>query len=298
MPIPDYQSLMLPLLASLGDGRERSIQDVTESLSRTLGLTDQERAEMLPSGQPVFRNRLHWSKLYLKNAGLLTSPRRAWVKITDSGSKVLAEKPSRIDVAFLKQLPPFVAFLERKPEPKGVNVEDDENPRTPFEELESAYGRIQHELENDILEQVKAMSPHFFERMVVDLLVKMGYGGNFRDAAHAVGGSRDGGIDGIIKEDKLGLDTIYLQAKRWANTVGRPEIQQFAGALQGRRARKGVFITTSSFSDDAVKFAMGIEKIVLLDGTDVARLMIEYDLGVSRIESYDVKKIDSDYFSE
>lgn len=299
MAIPDYQTVMLPLLAALADQRERSVQDLTDELAGTLKLSDEERNAMLASGhQAIFRNRVGWANTYLKKAGLLAAVKRGWVRITPEGLTVLGERPRRIDVAYLERFPQFIAFRELRHETAPAPTEDRESKSTPLEELDAAYDKIQAQLQDDILEQVKTMSPRFFERLVVDLLVKMGYGGNFRDAAHAVGRSRDGGIDGIIKEDKLGLETIYLQAKRWANVVGRPEIQKFAGALQGQRARKGVFITTSAFSPDAIAFAKGIDKIVLIDGAEVASLMIEYDLGVSRVESYDVKKIDSDYFTE
>jgi len=300
MAIPDFQSIMLPLLTALTDGQLRSTQQLDDALGPVFKLTEDERNALLPSGtQSVFRNRIGWANSYMRKAGLIESPKRGWMRITPAGQQVLAEKPARIDIRLLRRFPSFLAFQETKRE-DGVQTakEPNESQATPFEALEAAFGRIQAQLQDELLDQVKAMSPRFFERLVVDLLVKMGYGGNFRDAAMAVGRSKDGGIDGIIKEDKLGLDTIYLQAKRWSNTVGRPEIQQFAGALQGRRARKGVFLTTSTFSAEAVEFSHGIEKIVLIDGPDLARLMIEYDLGVSRIESFDVKKIDSDYFIE
>lgn len=300
MPIPDYQTLMLPLLRALADQRERSIQEVTDELAGVMKLSDEERNQLLSSGrQTVFRNRVGWANTYLKKAGLILSPRRARIQLSELGRGVLAEKPERIDVRFLERFPSFVAFRELRHNPTEKEIERAEETRkTPLEELDDAYERILAELQDDLLEQVRAMSPRFFEGLVVDLLVRMGYGGNFRDAAHAVGRSRDGGIDGIIKEDKLGLETIYIQAKRWSNPVGRPEIQKFAGALQGRRARKGVFITTSTFTPDAIEFANGIEKIVLIEGTELARLMIEHDLGVSPVESFDVKKIDSDYFTE
>jgi restriction system protein len=206
----------------------------------------------------------------------------------------------RIDVKYLEQFPEFVAFRELRHE----RQEEDPPPithtdATPEEALEGAYLRLRLDLESDLLEQVKAASPSFFERLVVELLVRMGYGGTLRDAGQAVGKSGDGGIDGIIKEDRLGLDVIYIQAKRWEATVGRPEIQKFAGALQGHRARKGVFITTSAFSSDAQEFASRIDsKIVLIDGPALAKYMIDHNIGVSPVRSYEVKKIDSDYFGE
>jgi restriction system protein len=201
----------------------------------------------------------------------------------------------------LEQFPEFVAFRElrhERPDEPAVTVNSSSD-ATPEEALDSAYQRLRLDLEAELLDQVKAASPSFFERLVVELLVRMGYGGTLRDAGQAVGKSGDGGIDGIIKEDRLGLDLIYIQAKRWDGTVGRPEIQKFAGALQGHRARKGVFITTSSFSADALEFTSRIEsKIVLIDGAALAKHMIDHNVGVSTSRSYEVKKIDSDYFSE
>lgn len=299
MPIPDYQTIMLPLLKALADQRGRSVQELTADLVVVFHLTEQEQAQLLPSGkQAIFRNRVGWANTYLNKAGLVASPKRGRVKIPEVGRDFLAERPTRIDTHSLERFPAFVAFRKRRNDPESDQVDGTESESTPMEALEAAYAGLHAELQDDLLEQVKAMSPRFFEQIVVDLLVKMGYGGTFRDAALALGESRDGGIDGIIKEDKLGLDTIYLQAKRWSGTVGRPEIHKFAGALQGHRARKGVFMTTSSFTEDAITFARGIDKIVLIDGPEVARLMIENDLGVSRVASFDVKKIDSDYFTE
>jgi restriction system protein len=267
-------------------------------LAGTFKLSEGERNQLLSSGQIVFRSRLSWASTYLKKAGLLQAPRRGWLRITEVGSRVLASNPDRVDTRFLQQFDSFVGFQKTRRADSRVPAVEPEDEKTPIEQLEDAFTRLEAELQDDLLQQVKSMSPRFFERLVVELLVRMGYGGNFRDAATAVGRSKDGGIDGIIKEDKLGLDTIYIQAKRWSNSVGRPEIQKFAGALQGRRARKGVFITTSYFTEDAASFALGIEKIVLIDGAELARLMVEYDLGVTRVASFDIKKIDSDYFTE
>ncbi|MGZ5224669.1 MAG: restriction endonuclease, partial [Burkholderiales bacterium] len=242
-----------------------------------------------------------WARTYLKKAGLIESTRRAYFRIAERGRSVLAKNPTRIDVKFLEQFPEFVAFrdlrreqVDDKPPALAAGTE-----ATPEEALDAAYQRLRIDLESELLDQVKAASPAFFERLVVELLVRMGYGGTLRDAGQAVGKSGDGGIDGIIKEDLLGLDVIYIQAKKWEGTVGRPEIQKFAGALQGHRARKGVFITTSAFSSDAIEFAVRIDsKIVLIDGAMLARYMIDNDVGVSAYRSYQVKKIDSDYFSE
>lgn len=302
MAIPDYQTVMLPLLHFLKDGKEHSIGEVVEALVQEFKLSTEEREQLLGSGQQtIIRNRAGWARTYLKKAGLLESTRRGFFRITDRGRSVLASKPVRIDVKYLEQFPEFITFRELRHEPENETVAPMivSADATPEEALDGAYVRLRLNLESELLEQVKSASPSFFERLVVELLVRMGYGGTLRDAGQAVGKSGDGGIDGIIKEDRLGLDVIYVQAKRWDSTVGRPEIQKFAGALQGHRARKGVFITTSSFSADALEFASRIDsKIVLIDGPVLAKYMIDHNVGVSLARSYEVKKIDSDYFSE
>ena len=302
MAIPDYQTVMLPLLRFLTDGREHNIGEVVDSLAAEFNLSAEERGQLLGSGQQtVIRNRAGWARTYLKKAGLISSTRRGYFRITERGQSVLSSGPDRIDVKYLEQFPEFVAFRELrhdKPDEAPVQVPTSVD-ATPEEALDAAYGRLRLDLEAEILDQVKSASPSFFERLVVELLVRMGYGGTLRDAGQAVGKSGDGGIDGIIKEDRLGLDAIYIQAKRWDATVGRPEIQKFAGALQGHRARKGVFITTSAFSSDALEFVSRIDsRIVLIDGAALAKHMIDHNVGVSVSRSYEVKKIDSVYFSE
>ncbi len=266
---------------------------------------------MLPSGTaPLFDNRVGWARTYLKQAGLLESLRRGYFKITARGTAVLASRPKHIDTTLLLQFEEFKAFRARRkdaietvvPEASGVVVTtpidaDLPSQQTPEDMLASAYRRLRGDLELELLDQVKQASPAFFERLVIDLLVSMGYGGSRQDAGRAIGKSGDGGIDGIIKEDKLGLDVIYVQAKRWEGTVGRPEIQKFAGALQGQRANKGVFITTSSYSREAVEYAGVINsKIILLDGRQLAALMIDYNVGVSTVGMYELKRLDNDYF--
>lgn len=300
MPIPDYQTLMLPLLKYLADEKEHVIADAIESLSNEFGLSSAERQLLLPSGkQTVMRNRIGWARTYMKQAGLIEYVRRGCFRISERGKSELLKKPERIDVHYLERFPKFVEFRDRRnkdaKEPETLSTTVD----TPEEALDAAYQRLRTDLETELLQQVKSASPVFFERLVVELLVKMGYGGNLQDAGQAVGQAGDGGVDGIIKEDRLGLDTIYIQAKRWDSTVGRPEIQKFAGVLQGHRARKGVFITTSGFSKEAEDFADRIEsKIVLIDGLTLARLMVDNSVGVSSVQLYDVKKIDLDYFVE
>jgi restriction system protein len=302
MAIPDYQTIMLPLLQFLADEKEHNIGEAVDAVARHFNLTAEERQQLLGSGQQtVIRNRAGWARTYLKKAGLIESTRRGFFRLTERGRTVLASKPARIDVKFLEQFPEFVTFRDLRHEKEEDKPETEVTPidATPEEALDSAYQRLRADLKAELLEQVKTASPSFFERLVVELLVRMGYGGTLRDAGQAVGKSGDGGIDGIIKEDRLGLDVIYIQAKRWDSTVGRPEIQKFAGALQGHRARKGVFITTSSFSADAADFASRIDsKIVLIDGAALARYMIDHNVGVSPSRSYEIKKIDSDYFTE
>ena len=303
MAIPDYQSIMLPLLQFAGDRLEHSVREAIDSLGEQFGLTNDERKQLLPSGQQeVFHNRVGWARTYLSKAGLLLATRRGHFQIAPRGLNVLDRSPARIDVKFLAQFDEFRQFRTlrhtRSGNRKSGNNEVDQE-ATPEEALESAYGRLRESLAADLLQQVKAASPSLFEKLVVELLVKMGYGGSRQDAGRAVGKSGDEGIDGIIKEDRLGLDIIYIQAKRWEATVGRPEVQKFAGALQRQRAKKGIMLTTSSFSSEASDFVSAIDsKIVLIEGERLAELMIDHNLGVGPVASYQVKKIDTDYFTE
>jgi restriction system protein len=302
MAIPDYQTCMLPLLKFAESGRDYLVREAVESLANQFNLTQSERAELLPSGQQaVFHNRVGWARSYLKKAGLLESPKRGILKITARGLGVLSKRPERIDVKYLKQFPEFNDFINStRAEDADHNLSSAESQQqTPEEILELAHQSIRKELAQEILVKILSCSPTFFENLVVELLVKMGYGGSRRDAGERIGQSGDGGIDGIIKEDRLGLDAIYIQAKRWQGSVGRPEIQKFVGALQGQRAKKGVFITTSTFTQDAVSYASNIDtKVVLIDGQLLSSLMTDFDVGVSVSASYVVKKIDSDYFEE
>ncbi|MGI9173803.1 MAG: restriction endonuclease, partial [Rhodothermales bacterium] len=245
------------------------------------------------------------ARTYLKQAGLLDAPRRGYFAITEDGQSLLAEHPEQIDTKLLERYPAFMDFKNRRRDRSGnenrtaTSENGLPNDQSPDDALASAYQKLRSDLEAALLQQVKDLSPSFFERLVVDLLVNMGYGGSREDAGQAIGRGGDGGIDGIINEDRLGLDVIYLQAKRWEGTVGRPEIQKFAGALQGQRARKGVFITTSNFSKEAKEYADFIDtRIVLVDGERMARLMVDHNVGVSTVGTYDVKKIDTDYFTD
>lgn len=302
MAIPDYQTCMLPLLKLAHDGADHIFRDAVESLSVEFQLTPEECAELLPSGrQAIFNNRVGWARFYLKKAGLLEDPRRGSFRITARGNAVLAENLTRVDVKYLERFPEFIEF--RDASQTGNNEKFDATPeftsKTPEETLEIAYQSIRLGLAQELVARILGCSPAFFEHLVVELLVKMGYGGSRRDAGERIGQSGDGGIDGIIKEDRLGLDTIYIQAKRWQGSVGRPEIQKFVGALQGQRAKKGVFITTSTFTNEAIDYASRIDtKVVLMDGQQLAKLMLDFDVGVSVSASYIVKRIDSDYFEE
>jgi len=301
--IPDYQTVMLPLLRLAADGEEHSLREAIESLADEFDLSEQERKELLPSGsQATFDNRVGWARTYMKKAGLVDSPRRGHFRITARGLEALQENPKTINVKFLERYPEFREFRTRSTPkaPKGGGVKGEVPPdQTPVEAIETAYETIRTGLVGELLEQIMLCSPDFFERLVVDLLVRMGYGGTRKDAGRAVGKSGDEGIDGIINEDRLGLEVVYIQAKRWKNTVSRPEIQKFVGALHGQNARKGIFITTSDFSDGAVEYAGGLsDKVVLIEGEMLANLMVDHGVGVSTVRSYEVKRVDSDYFSE
>jgi len=300
MAIPDYQTCMLPLLRFYADGQEHSFREAVETLAEEFRLTDTERREMLPSGQQkIFDNRIGWARTYMKKAGLIDATKRGVYKITDRGLDVLKKKPARIDVNYLAQFQEFKDFRALRHTRTEDEPELDLNNKTPEESLEGAYQKLRGDLATDLLQRLKTCSSTFFERLVVEVIVKMGYGGTRKDAGKAIGKSGDGGIDGIIKEDKLGLDAIYIQAKRWENTVGRPEIQKFVGALTGQRAKKGLFITTSEFSSDAEDYVSRIDaKVVLIDGETLAQLMIDHGVGVSTVGTYEIKKVDSDYFSE
>lgn len=308
MAIPDYQGFMLPLLRMIADGGEYPVREIYQRLSDEFDLTPEERAELLPSGgQPLVENRIGWAKTYLKKAGLIDYPKRGVTQISLRGKEVLSTNPSSIDTEYLKRFDEFRVFQTVTVNKRDSQTNDDkriiesarDDTATPTEAIETAHQRLHQELASDLLDTIQAASPAFFERLVVDLMIKMGYGGSRREAGEATKLSGDGGVDGIIREDRLGLDTIYLQAKRWEGVVGRPEIQKFAGALQGFRAKKGVFITTSHFTKEAREYVDIIDsKIVLIDGERLANLMIDYGVGVSTKQVFEVKQLDSDYFAE
>ena len=302
MSVPDFQSFFLPLLQYAADNQEHRPKEAYEAMAVHFQLSDADSKEMLPSGkQTTFRNRMAWAKVYLTKAQLLESPKRGIFHITKRGKELLAQKPETLRVKQLKQYPEFVAFhssgAKKDTTDNSLNIDD--NTSTPEEILEQSYQNLRNDLADELLSQIKDNSPEFFERLVVRLLVKIGYGGSIKDAGQAIGKSGDEGIDGIIKEDKLGLDVIYIQAKRWTGTVGRPDIQKFVGALHGQRAKKGVFITTGSFSKDAELYVSTIDpKVVLIDGSRLVDLMIDHNLGVSTTDIYEIKKVDTDFFIE
>jgi restriction system protein len=303
MPIPDFQSLMRPLLQFAADGHAHSVRDCLDHLANEFSLSSEERKELLPSGrQEIFTNRVAWAKTHLRMAGLIEASSRGVFRITDRGQQILIDHPQRVDLRILRQQPGYLeARNSKKGKIKKENGEEEpsDDAQTPEEQIEAASVALRDSLGEEILAKMKAASPAFFERLVVELLVRMGYGGTRKDAGRAIGRSGDEGIDGIIKEDRLGLDVIYIQAKKWEATVGRPEIQKFAGALQGFRAKKGIFITTSDFSKEAEDYASRIDsKIVLIDGETLWNLMIDFGIGVSTIATYEVKKLDNDYFDE
>jgi restriction system protein len=304
MAIPDYQMLMLPILKALSDGQDHKMPDLTKRLCDLFGLTTAEREQMLPSGQQtVISNRTAWAKTYLKKAGLLFNPVRGKVRISDEGLKVLNQRPEKIDRHFLEQFPSFKEFWEKKntsdSEAVVPAVEQKIEQNTPEEAIENAYVSLRDALADDLLDRVRGCSPKFFESIVVRLLVAMGYGGTLADAGQAIGRTGDGGIDGIIKEDMLGLDVVCVQAKRWEATVGSPVVREFSGSMDAIRARKGVIITTSNFSRDAVEFTQKSErKIVLIDGKKLAELMIDHNVGVTSVRSFSIKRADSDFFDE
>jgi restriction system protein len=304
MPIPDFEKVKLPALNLLGDGRVRPLREVYNALSDLFSITPEERAELLPSGTQLrWNNRVNWACYDLYKAGLLDRPKRGHYKINDLGRKVLSDKPANLDRTFLRQFAGFQAWDKGVVTTEGsapATIDPEPSTQTANERLEAAFEEMQSALKQDLLDIVRKMDPYAFEQLVVDLLVAMGYGGSRAEAAQVTQRSADEGIDGVIKEDRLGLETIYLQAKRWQSAVGRKELQAFVGALAGQGASKGVFITSGEFATTANEYVERIsrkgQKVVLIDGDRMASLMIEHGVGVSPIKTYALKRIDSDYF--
>ena len=289
---------MLPLLEAVKDGNDHSNREVAALLSEKFQITDAELREVLNSGAGVFVNRIAWAKVHMRKAGLLDIPSRGMTRITPQGLTVLSQRPTKVNLRFLKQFPSYDRHKSSKSK-EQADESAEATASTPEELLEASYDQMREKLAADLLDKVRSCSSVFFERLVVRLLVAVGYGGTLADAGQAIGRSGDGGIDGIIKEDKLGLDFVCVQAKRWEGNVGRPVVQAFAGSMEGLRARKGVLITTSAFSKDALEYVKRIERtIVLIDGEALAQLMIDHDVGVSTLESYVLKRVDLDFFIE
>jgi restriction system protein len=307
MAVPDFQSFFKPLLDIAADGKEHTMREAREKIAAEFNLNQDDLSELLPSGtQTKFDNRVAWEKSYFVQAKVLESPRRAYLKITERGRHLHEQGHARIDIKVLSQYPEFVEFHNPPKQNKYTQSETSQeetsreiSSETPEEILQKAYQSIRSDLAGEILDRIKTNTPGFFENLVVDLMVAMGYGGSRSDACQSIGQSGDEGIDGIIKEDRLGLDVIYLQAKRWEGTVGRPEVQKFVGALHGKRAKKGVFITTGKFSEEAHDYVKSIDpKVILIDGKSLANYMIDFNLGTSTSVTYEIKRIDSDYFTE
>ena len=311
MAIPDFQSFFYPVLKYSSEHNEISLNEIREFLTQHFTLSDEEKAERVPSGaQTKFDNRIYWTKSYFSKAKLIENTKRSHFKITDRGRSFLANFSDYISINDLKTIGEFRDFNE------GTTSTGEQNPtittainetiaiidtKTPLEKLEESYQFIKRELASELLEKIRSNTWQFFEDLVIDLMVKMGYGGSRNKAGESIKRTNDEGIDGIINEDKLGLDVIYLQAKMWKEetSIGRPEIQKFVGALHGQRAKKSVFITTSSFAKTAIEYVKSIDpKVILIDGETLTNLMIEYNVGVTGIETYQIKKIDLDYFEK
>lgn len=296
--IPDFQTIMLPLLMAFQDGKEKSSKELRVQMITHFNITAEEQDQKIPSGkQPLYYNRIAWAIAYLKMADLLTSPSRAVYAITEVGRNVLTNPPEKITISYLNK---FSNFSRNRNSERDAEVEDNQIlEKTPDELIEIGYTRIRSELSSQLLSQIKACSPYFFEKLVLDLLITMGYGGSEMANGEVTPKGSDEGIDGVIKEDRLGLDKIYIQAKKWESSVGRPEIQKFVGALQGKRAKKGIFITMSTFTREALEYAENLDvSVILIDGQKLAQYMIENELGVSLKQSYKIYNIDTDYFVE
>jgi restriction system protein len=301
LSIPDFQSFFLPLLLLASDGNIHSVRDAIETLSNQFNLSDEERKALLPSGtQRIVDNRISWARTYLTKAGLLETPKRGYFQITPAGRALIATNPQELNINALIQYDGFREFRFGKSSQTENKKDVPGSPQaTPQEQLEEGIEKINQNLSEELLHEVKNCSPSFFEKIVVDLLITMGYGGSRKEAGEVLGKTGDEGIDGIIKEDKLGMDTIYIQAKRWEAVVGRPEIQKFVGALHGQRAKKGIFITTSSYTKDALDYVKNIDpKVILIDGKTLTNMMITFNVGVSILQTLEIKKIDTDYFHE
>lgn len=303
MAILGFQEFMLPILKSFADNQEHSLKETTIFVEEYFQLTEEEKQALVPSGvQRIVYNRTTWAMTYLRKAVLVKTVKRGRNIITERGLELLESPPDCLNMRYLADnYPEYSQNKEEIVEQNIISEAKDIHDFSPEEIIDSNFEIIQSSLSSELLELILQNSPTYFEKLVIDLLVGMGYGGNRKEAGQAVGKSGDEGIDGVINEDRLGLDNIYVQAKRWAidNTVGRPEIQKFVGALAGKQASKGIFITTSSFSSEARSYVQSLQpKVILIDGRELTQFMIEYDVGVSTYNTYVIKKIDTDYFEE
>jgi restriction system protein len=303
MPIPDFQSLMLPIMKIAQDGEEHTARERRQRIGDDLGLTDAERKELLPSGtQPVLTNRIAWARAHLTMAGLLEKTGKGRFRITQLGKEAMASNPSTINMRFLFQFPEYAEARNKAKTDTAVEPASHASTTevaSPQERIELAFRELNNSLTTELRSKLASIDPFRFEQVVLDLLVKMGYGGSKKEAAQVTQRTADEGIDGLINEDRLGLEVIYIQAKRWKHKVGRPEIQNFVGAIAGKKAGKGIFITTSDFHDNAREYATTLhQKLVLIDGRRLAELMTEHNIGVAPEQPYIIKKIDTDYFEE
>lgn len=309
MAVPDYQTFMRPLLLLAADGDEHGVSNVIAKLAEQFCLSEEDRSQLLPSGlATVLANRVSWARTYLMKAGALEKTRRAHFRITDRGKELLREYPDGINSQTLKKFPEFIVF-QQPPDESSTDTKavlgsvppSSASSETPEEAIQRAETEITRALQENLLSRIHELSPAFFERLVVDLIVAMGYGGSREYVVQAIGKSGDQGIDGIVNEDVLGLDRVYIQAKRYAadNVIGREQIQQFAGALVGHAASKGVFFTTSSFARTATEYAQKVpQRIILIDGKMLTKLMVQYSIGVRRERTVELKRVDFDYFEE
>jgi len=299
--IPSCDELMLPMLKFLGDGQEHSMREVEDHLAKVFNVTEEEISQRYEvSGDSIFKNRVSWARTYLLKARLIDAPRRGYVIITDRGRDVLAQNLTRLDYKFLEQYPEFLSFYNVS-KPKGSTINGGAEVRTPEEEISENLDQLNQALKDDLLQRVLSLSPSRFEMLVIQLIVQMGYGGSFEEVSQLLGKTGDEGVDGVIKEDVLGLDNVYIQAKRWTQgSIGRPEVQSFVGALQGKGANKGIFITTATFTKDAWHYAESLKgiKVVLIDRDKLLDYMIRYNVGVHVDRVLEIKKIDEDYFLE
>jgi len=302
MPVPGFQDMFLPFLQFLADGQTRHMREIEKHIAETFSLTQEDINDMIPSGQSSrLKNRAGWGRTHLYKARLIEQVSRANYRISPEGKALVETPPQKLDLKFLDTIPEHKEWFHKpkKGKPENAIIGAEQNAASPVERIETAFSELNETLSSDLLEMMGIMDPFKFEQLVVHLLFSMGYGGSREEAAQVTQKSNDGGIDGIINEDRLGLDVIYVQAKRWQNNIGRQEIQNFVGALAGKQANKGVFITTSDFVQNAIDFAGTVpQKVILINGTRLADLMIEHNIGVSTHRTIALKRIDTDYFEE